>query len=108
MNENNEGQQRFWQNSFKLKVNEFRKFKSLFCNFPLRIMIIMIITNYYNHTTNHLKTKLTNQNHDQKHKYHHLTKTLHLTLKMTTSHVVETIVVILKTPSSRRSHKTNN
>ena len=103
MNENNEGQQRFWQNSFKLKVNEFRKFKSLFCNFPPKNYDYY---DYYNHTTNHLKTKLTNQNHDQKHKYHHLT--LHLTLKMTTAHVVETIVVILKTPSSRRSHKTNN
>ena len=41
-------------------------------------------------TTNHIMTKLTNQNHDQRHKYHHLTKTFHLTLKMTTAQVVET------------------
>ena len=41
-------------------------------------------------TTNHITTKLTNQNHDQRHKYHHLTTTLRLTLKMTTAHVVET------------------
>ena len=35
--------------------------------------------------TNHITTKLTNQNHDQRHKYHHLTTTLHLTLKIITA-----------------------
>ena len=57
--------------------------------------------------TNHLTTKLTNQNHDYRHKYHHpLMKTLHLTLKMTTvnAQVVETscqspTTVFLKTKS---------
>ena len=39
--------------------------------------------NLYILTTNHITTKLTNQDHDQRHKYHHLTNTLHLTLKMT-------------------------
>ena len=35
---------------------------------------------------------MTNLNHDQRHKYHHLITTLHLTVKMTTTQVVETSV----------------
>ena len=42
--------------------------------------------------SNDITTKIINPNEDQKHKYHHLTTTLHLTLKMTTSQVVETSV----------------
>ena len=38
-------------------------------------------------TTNHITTTLTNPNHDQSHK--RLTMTLHLTLKMTTTQIVE-------------------
>ena len=48
--------------------------------------------NLYILTTNHITTKLTNQDHDQRHKYHHLTNTLHLTLKMTAAQVVESSV----------------
>ena len=43
-------------------------------------------------TTNHIMTKLTNQNQDQRYKYHHLTTTLNLNLKMITALVVETSV----------------
>ena len=53
------------------------------------------LTNHYNFhvlTTNHIYTKLTNPNHNQRHKYNHLRTTLHLTLKMTTTQVVDTSV----------------
>ena len=48
--------------------------------------------NFHVLTTNHITTKLTNQNQDQRHKYHHLATTLHLTVKMTTAQIVETSV----------------
>ena len=48
--------------------------------------------NFHVLTTNHIMTKLTYQNQDQRHKYHHLMMTLHLTLKLTTTQVVETSV----------------
>ena len=53
------------------------------------------MTNHYNFhvlTTNHIMTKLTNPNEDQRDKYHHLMTNLQLTLKMTTTQVVETSV----------------